>query len=202
MTAALPRAVVLGDSQAQGLAPGLREALPVIGFDVVATITTVGTSTRAMLDSDKIARALEHEPALIVIALGGNDFVTERYPETLHAFVSQARSRGARVVWVGPAHAANADVEARHARTREAQRVIVPATGALWLDSVPWTHEGHSPDGVHFTRTAYAAQARAIASAIAAGGQPSSALPWIAGGLALLALGAAAWRLAAGPPGR
>jgi lysophospholipase L1-like esterase len=165
--ASLPRAVFLGDSQGEGLAPHLRTALADL-FYLAGSSWQRGISTRAMIRSGKVEAALAQHPAVVVLALGGNDTANDGYRQTLIDMVGLAARDGAHVVWIGPAHASDPEVEARHAAAREVQRAVLPALGVLWLDSVPWTLAGHSDDGVHFTRDAYARQAAEIAAQLRA----------------------------------
>ena len=51
----------------------------------------------------------------------------------------------------------------REGRDAEEQARVLPALGARWLDTRPFSGSGHS-DGIHFTRTAYADFARRIAA--------------------------------------
>lgn len=167
MSVGLPRAIVLGDSQAEGLAPHLRVALAPL-FHVVNVVWQRGVSTRALYQSGKVEQALEQQPNVVILVLGGNDTVGTHYRNTLIEMVGLAARDGAHVIWIGPAYSEDLDVENRHAAAREAQRAILPALGVLWLDSFAWTRDGHTPDGVHFTRGAYERQAQAIAREIAA----------------------------------
>lgn len=197
----LPRAVVLGDSQAEGLAPHLRGALAPL-FYVVNTIWQRGISTRALIRSGKIEAALAQRPAVVMFVLGGNDTASDSYRQDLIDAVALAARDGARVIWVGPAYSLDPVVERRHAAAREAQRALLPTLGVLWLDSVAWTRAGHADDDVHFTRVGYAAQATAIAVALEArrtevlvASRGSSTSPLIVGAVAAaaLAVGLGVW---------
>lgn len=184
--AALPRAVFVGDSQLEGLAPHLRDALA-DQMSIVATAAMPGASTRVVVDSGKITTLVTSQhPDLVIFVLGGNDTAGAASAQATVDAVRQARAGGARVVWFGPARAHDPSVEARHAGTRAQQAVLVPSLGAEWIDTSPWTGSGWGADDVHFTSDAYEQQARAIAQALRGG----SVVPVLVGlGLGVLAIG-------------
>lgn len=186
---ALPRAVLIGDSQMEGLAAHLRLALGAL-FHTVNASWQRGASTRATIESGKIEAALAQRPDVVVFALGGNDTANASYVSTLTEAVGRAARDGARVIWIGPAYSIDPHVEARHAAAREVQRAVLPTLGVLWIDSVPLTQSGHAQDGVHFTRAAYEAQARAIAEELTRRAQSYPIWPWVVGGVTFLGVGA------------
>jgi lysophospholipase L1-like esterase len=161
--AAVPT-VIIGDSQALGLAPHLARELPRYGYGVTSVLAEVGTSTRAVLRRGWIREALTSSPRALIVVLGGNDdpHDVDVYADLLRSFVAQIPP-GIQVIWIGPMYAASREVEERHAAVREWQRQILPQLGVTWVDPRPWSQAGHAPDGVHFTREAYAAIAQAIA---------------------------------------
>jgi lysophospholipase L1-like esterase len=156
--------VIIGDSQAVGLAPHLERELPRYGYGVARVLAEVGTSTRAAIRRGWVREALEASPRVLIVVLGGNDDPRDRdaYVDLLRSFVASIPP-GVQVIWVGPMYAASREIEERHATAREWQRQILPSLGVTWIDSRPWSQVGHAPDGVHFTQQAYAAIARAFA---------------------------------------
>jgi lysophospholipase L1-like esterase len=184
--AALPRAVFVGDSQLEGLAPHLRDALA-DQMSIVATAAMPGASTRVIVDAGKITTlVLSQHPDIVVFVLGGNDTAGAASSQATVDAVRQAKAGGARVVWFGPAIAHDPTVEARHAGTRAQQRALVPSLGAEWIDTSPWTDSGWGPDDVHFTSSAYEQQAHAIAQALR-GGSAAAVIVGLA--LGVLAIG-------------
>lgn len=168
---------LIGDSQAEGLAPWLRREL---GAQLVFVDARSGRPTSEFIDT--------RLPAVdtLIVVLGGNDTAGPRYSATLELATDAFAQRARRIVWVGPSHVdARLDRETaeRHDATRAAQARILPRLGVTFLDPRVWQVGAageHGPDGVHFTRAAYELQAQALVRALE-GGVPWG---WIAVGVA------------------
>lgn len=187
----LPRLVAFGDSQLEGLQPSLRAALAEM-FQVVSITAVRGTTTRVLVDSDKIRSIIAaQQPDAVLFVIGGNDTASPAYDDTLIEAV--AFTEGLPTIWVGPAFSTNDSVNVRHAAVSAQQQAVLPQLGVTWLDSRAWTRTGHAGDGVHFTRDAYAEQAAAIAAALEARRGPSPVVIALGIGLGVAAVGAAAY---------
>lgn len=160
---------LIGDSQAEGLAPWLRREL---GSDLVFVDARRGRPTSEFLDA-----RIPQVDVLIAI-LGGNDTASSRYPATLELTVDAFRARSRRIVWVGPSAVdvhEDPETAERHDAARAAQARVLPRLGVEFLDPRAWQVGAageHAPDGVHFTRAAYELQASAVLEALEGG------LPW------------------------
>ena len=185
---------IIGDSQADGLSRHLAAELARRRVGVVTGTTTVtGATTRVLLDREKPQALMEQSDAdLVIVALGGNDSAGSTYARTLEQFVrALRRSDGTmpEIVWIGPAYAERADVDARHLVTSRVQASVLPGLGVRWYDSREWTTDGpgavHAGDGVHFTSDAYAHQATAVVDRILSQ-FPVALVLGLVGGLAAL----------------
>lgn len=161
---------IVGDSHVQMLGPTLTHRLEDEGVEVAGYESRPGWSTRAYQRRGDLTEVLEQagRPEIVVVSLGGNDFVgsEESYFAQLAWIVDHARAAGAEeIIWLGPAHT---DAEAgevaartaeRHERNANLQAELLPALGVTWVDSRPLTLEHHGRDGIHFTRSGYSAWA-------------------------------------------
>lgn len=166
------RLVLVGDSHMEeaGLAPGLIDGLRAQGLEPIAVHALRGKGVRWFLDEGRLDRILEvHRPTMLVVELGANDTATNTYERTLGEFVDKAKAAGARIVWVGPPHATNTEVGARHESVSAVQAFYLGEKGVPWIDSRPMTADlRHARDGVHFVRDSYDEWARRLAPAVAA----------------------------------
>ncbi len=156
------RYALLGDSQGEGLAPHLRRLL---GEQLVHVKVQHGISTqRALEDGFFTIPSVD----VVIVALGGNDNGSDSQAIATRTAYQQLRSRANRVVWVGPAHAARPDVDARHLRSEAVQRRIIPTSE--WLSGRAFTRDlEHRNDNVHFTSESYGRWARAILRVVQSG---------------------------------
>lgn len=163
----MKRAVLIGDSQAAGLAAPLKAALLDRGVAIVGTAAHSGQQTiwfaRERIVAEQIAR---HQPQLVIFALGGND--AQRSYDAWVPGVKEVirQAAGLPVVWIGTAFSTSADVQERHLRVARWQQTLLPQLGARWIDSMPLTLTGHIADGVHFTRQGYESWAALVAKKI------------------------------------
>ncbi len=164
--------VLVGDSHMEeaGLAPGLIDGLRAEGLEPLAVHALRGKGVRWFLDEGRLDRILEvHRPTMLVVELGANDTATESYERTLGEFVQKAKAVGAAIVWVGPPHATNREVDARHQGVSTVQSFYLGEKGVPWIDSRPMTEDlPHARDGVHFVRSSYDEWASRLAPAVAA----------------------------------
>ena len=176
------RVVLVGDSQAAGLARPLRALL---GRDLVRVNAQSGRNT-SQLVPDALDDASDYRADLVIVASGGNDHQAlgnpASYGDLVERITRDLRAAAGRVVWWGPAHSTDPEVARRHAAAAEVQRVAVPAGGGTWIDSRPITARlEHTPGGVHFFNSGYDAWAREVADR----------LPGTGGGWLLAGAGAA-----------
>ena len=179
------RYALVGDSQGQGLFGPLATRLAATGHTVVLSRAVAGRDPGGWTRDPTLADQLRATaPDVVVYLVAGNNGDTNAtsYAAKVSTLVVAARSAGASVVyWLSPATATEASTSARHEATANMEARIVPALGATWIDSRPYTRTGHR-DGVHFTSAAYAAWAAALAPALApTGGGAARALVDTAG---------------------
>jgi len=187
------RYALVGDSQGQGLFGPLATRLAATGHTVVFSRAVAGRDPGGWTRDPTLAEQLRATaPDVVVYLVAGNNGDTNAtsYGAKVSALIGVARSAGASVVWLSPATATDPATSARHEATANMEARIVPALGATWIDSRPYTRTGHR-DGVHFTSAAYAAWAAALAPALApTGGGAARALVDTAG---RTIAGAGAW---------
>lgn len=174
------KSIIIGDSQAGGLAAPLKELLRSVGINVVYSDHHVGQQTIWFAREQIVKNAVDHyKPDLVILIMGGNDAQRsiESWLPGVRNVVAQAKSRGARIVWIGTAFSTDPNVQARHQLTSNWQEATLPQLGITWIHSMPMTQGGHGPDGVHFTRNGYRAWATTIADELAI--LPSNSFPWI-----------------------
>lgn len=176
---------IVGDSHVQMLGPTLTHRLEDQGIEVAGYEARPGWSTRAYQRRGDLQDVLEAagRPEIVVISLGGNDFVgsEEAYFAQLAWIVDHARAAGAeQIIWLGPAHtdAEASEVAAataeRHERNASLQRELLPALGVTWVDSRPLTLEHHGRDGIHFTRSGYTTWAQGALPTVTHAVQPAA----------------------------
>lgn len=208
MAALLPagvRVALIGDSHMQALGPRLERLLSSSGVSVVRVEARPGESTRAYLSSGALP-SLARGADVVLVELGGND-ASAGIDAARHAADVQTAIdvlRPARVVWVGPGVTLRADLEARRAPLRPAQKAVVERAGGAWLDARAMTQTSDlRDDQVHFSAAGYDRWARALAAQLTQSGlarvfAPGSGVPWWIGPAAvgvagLLAIGAYEW---------
>jgi lysophospholipase L1-like esterase len=188
-------AVIIGDSQAQGLQRPLTTALAGYDVEVTGQSSHAGMGLRWFLDNNTISSMVNsRNPQLVILIIGGNDDVQTSgasrtaYETKLRQAYNDAHARGADVVWIGPATSRDEGVQERHDRTATVQSSYVPSLGARWIDGRPGssagpfqqeTNPGSSEAQIrsrnsHLTGEGYRAWACALAPGIAGGGTPSS----------------------------
>jgi acyl-CoA thioesterase-1 len=156
--------LVMGDSLSaaygidrdQGWVALLRERLAARGFDAtVVNASTSGNTTRAGLARlDESLR--QHDPDVVIIALGGNDGLRgvplETMRRNLSRMVEQSRQAGARVLLVGvrlPTNYGSAFIERFQATFRQvAQEYDIPLV-PKFLAGVAENPELMQDDGIH-----------------------------------------------------
>jgi lysophospholipase L1-like esterase len=188
-------AVIIGDSQAQGLHRPLTTALAGYDVEVTGQSSHAGKGLRWFLDNNTISSMVNsRNPQLVILIIGGNDDVQTSgasrtaYETKLRQAYNDAHARGADVVWIGPATSRDEGVQERHDRTATVQSSYVPSLGARWIDGRPGsaagpfqqeTNPGNGESQIrsrnsHLTGEGYRAWACALAPGIAGGGTPSS----------------------------
>ena len=192
--------VLIGDSQAQGLEPHLREYMRARGYALLGASTQPGWSTSRFVEDGIARRLVSAAPDLVLVALGGNDAAITASQQAalasdISTLVAQLRAGGTRhIIWIGPAHSMNSDVARRHRSTTALHKLIMPALDVEWHDGDPMTRDlGHTADGTHFTRTSYARWAARVNAVLFT--SSSGAGRWVGAALAGAAVGMAglAW---------
>ena len=153
---------IIGDSHTGALGPRLKVALN--SHDVMWE-SFPGFGTGRVLGE---LTAHPPRPAdLTVVALGGNDFGDQTSARIALIRFLRANHAG-KILWVGPAYADDASVDARHLAQAQAQQIQFSKMdrAVTWADARPVTREGHGRDGVHFTPSGYDVWAAAIAKRV------------------------------------
>jgi len=161
---ATPKIVVLGDSlsaaygidQRYGWVALMRQRLREQGLDYeVVNASITGDTTRGGLS--RLPSTLEREqPAILIIALGGNDglrgFAPQQTRDNLRRMIELGRAAGARILLLGvklPANYGKAFGEKFHRvyldLGRDRQVALVP----FFLAGVAETRDLMQPDGIH-----------------------------------------------------
>lgn len=189
------RAALFGDSQAQGLEPHLRTKLAPYGIELVYTSSRPGYTTARFVEAEREVRASARAPFdMAIVVLGGNDTAGASYARTLETALDFFDGLASHILWIGPSRSLDAGVEERHTEAREAQRSFFGGTSVVWRDPRGWqtgaagAYQGTDSASAksHFTRTAYALQAQAVAYEAAQAATPRSSAGKV------LAVGAAA----------
>lgn len=184
-------AVIIGDSQAQGLRRPLTRSLEGFEITVVDSAAHAGKGLRWFLENNIISSLVSRRnPDIVILIIGGNDEVRGRgrvdcntredYETCLRTAYTQAAGTGRSVVWIGPATSRDTDTQARHEATRVVQQAVVPGLGARWIDGMPGSEDGpFQGDGnsslrSHLTGEGYRRWACVLAPQIAGGGTSTS----------------------------
>ena len=144
----MARVALVGDSHAQVLWPALTASLRAAGHTVVLSLAKPGWSEARYVKDGIAAKIRAASPDAVVFGLGGNNRESgAAYSATVRALLSTP----ARVIWIGPAVATKEPFARYHAATAALQAAVLPPLGVTWIDSAPYTRDGHRADGVHFT---------------------------------------------------
>lgn len=161
---ATARILVLGDSlsaaygidRQQGWVALLQQRLQSRGYDYeVINASITGDTTRGGLS--RLPAALEREhPAVLIIALGGNDglrgFAPQQTAENLRTMIRQGRATGASVLLLGikvPANYGKAFGEKFHRIFLDLAQDEKVALVPFFLEGVAETRELMQADGIH-----------------------------------------------------
>jgi len=198
MSGPAPRVAVLGDSQAEGLIPHLREPLRAAGYAPTTLVSYRGASSSRL--ATHVDEVLAGSPDLVVLTAGGND--DEGDASRWRDLARRVTAQGAMLVWMTPPDAEPAGSALDLARARIASAIERALAGSPRVRVVSgrelFAGLVHAND-VHFVGTSYAEAARRLARALAR--EPARAGTG-AGSLALVALGAFALAyFAASSPG-
>lgn len=183
------RYALIGDSHGQVIVPALRKALTAAGHTVVLAEANPGWSSSRYLSDGIAARLRAARPDRVVVQLGGNDRQKDaEMATTLGAWRDAIVGAGADAIWFGPFQAIRDPHRGSHDTTAGILARRLPALGIRFVDTRPFSQEGHRDDGVHFR--SYASIARAISDRLAQtlAAPRSSVRGWIALGVASAAL--------------
>jgi lysophospholipase L1-like esterase len=173
---------VIGDSHTAALGPALVELLP--GDDVTFS-SFPGFSTARILSALEARAEVEGDlpPAdLTLLSIGGNDF-GDRSTNRAALLAWLRENHAGKILWMGPPHAVDAEVDQRHRIQADSQREQMAQLGVDWIDSYPATQSGHRADGVHFTGTGYQTWAKWLAPQITQRLHASTLWIWIWAGV-------------------
>jgi lysophospholipase L1-like esterase len=144
-------AVIIGDSQAQGLNRPLTASLEAYDVNVAGTAIQEGlTTNRVFTELGVRGLVSSRNPDIIIVIVGGNDTVgtsaaqQSAYEGVLsNAIVQMGGTANApKIVWVGPAFSRDEGVQARHDRTSAAQQSFLSGRSVRWIDGRTGSREG------------------------------------------------------------
>lgn len=187
---------LIGDSQAEGLAPSFRAA----GWRVY---DRRGFSTRRLRDEVLPTLPLRAGDTVLVVTGGNDDPDSPQLGEAVRTTAERllrAIGPSGRVFWVGPVAAKVLPDAVVHPRTAEVhRRALEGKTGLTWIDAQPLTRDLARSTNVHLDAAGYRTYATRIDAALRAGvsGRGGLALVGLALGLALLTR---RWWVAVLPP--
>ncbi len=140
-------AVIIGDSQAQGLNHPLAAALEAYHIHVTGASVHPGWRVSRIIEEADIASFISsRNPQLVIMIAGGNDQVSgstegrTAYESTLRRAVTALG--GSHIVWVGPATSQDDGVMTRHIGTAAVQSSYLPGLGVRWIDGRPGSAAG------------------------------------------------------------
>lgn len=171
---------IIGDSHAAALGPRLKQLLAAddVWFDSYPGFSTSRLLTA--LETQEEFDGMSLRPVdLTIVILGGNDF-GNRDAERVNLLSYLAENNAGRILWVGPAHSTNPEVNLRHRDQVDAQREQLDLLHVDWVDSYRVTTANHAPDGVHFTPDGYDMWATHIAKAVHRRARIWATLAWSA----------------------
>ena len=122
------------------------------------SLANAGWSEAKYLTTDIGGQLRAAAPDIVVFELGGNNQKMSEgaYSADLQRLVAFAKDAGAKtIIWFSPFHALEASTAKRHDASADMQSHILPSMGVRWVDTRPYSMEGHRSDGVHFTNAAY-----------------------------------------------
>ncbi len=96
--------VLIGDSYGEGIGPHLRRQMMACGIEYSFDARR-GTSATQWVREDWIEPVLKGNPDVVIISLGGNDFLRQDIDtvrEAIDGIAARVRGSGARLLWVEP----------------------------------------------------------------------------------------------------
>lgn len=173
---------LLGDSQGVGVAPRLRQLLPIVFEGPVVGYTTPRTLTEVL------PHALASDATDLLVVTGGND-TPRAGVAAITELVRRALAAGKRVTVVGPVFSLHQPEKDLHDAVHYPLLDAASRAGASIIDAYPLTQDLARPENVHLTAANYRIYAQRIAGALER--RATTGL----GILALVFVGAyAAWR--------
>ena len=143
------RIVLIGDSYGEGIGPHLKHPMLACGVEY-SFYAKRGTSATQWVREDWIGPVLKEDPDVVMVSLGGNDFLRQDADvirEAVNGIVARVRRSGARLFWMEPLSLPYPD----KAGVREMWR---KATGDDWFRS-EHLHYGRAPDRIHISYDNY-----------------------------------------------
>lgn len=188
---------LIGDSQAEGLAPFFRAA----GWRVY---DRRGFSTRRLRDEVLPTLPLRAGDTVVVVTGGNDDPDSPQLSEAVRTTAERllrAIGPSGRVFWVGPVAAKVLPDAVVHPRTAEVhRRALEGKTGLTWIDAQPLTRDLARSTNVHLDREGYRAYAARIDAALRAGVSGRGGIALVGLALVGLALITRRWWVAVLPP--
>ena len=168
------RVLALGDSLTQGVGAKADEAWPSLlaertGWDVINAGISGDTSAQALERLPDLLQ--EHAPALVVVSIGGNDFLRQMSAETAQANIrricQQAKDSGAQVLLVAvPRKSLFADGAPLYGELAQQYGLVLDEDSIGELLRTP----GLKSDAVHFNAQGYGALAERLHRLLQASG--------------------------------
>jgi len=199
----MSKIALIGDSHSEVTFPLLKPKLEQAGHTVSSMVSEIGWATYSFNNQPSYFQTLlQGDPDTIIVALGGNNskLSDSSYGQSIQTFLSNIGYPQRKVIWISPKRAIREDVERRHEWTSEWLKRNLP-NDIIFIDSRPYTEQGHRDDGVHFTRSAYKQFVEKITPKVLSGVslpptlyRVKRSIPYIVLVLSLAGLSYAAWR--------
>lgn len=184
--------ILIGDSQAEGLAPFFRAA----GWRVH---DHRGFSTRRLRDEVLPVAGIAPGDTVVIVTGGNDDPDSGALPEVVRTTIERLQSAvgpTGRVFWVGPVAAKVMPDAAVHPRTAAVHRAqAVGKRRVTWIDAQPLTRDLARATNVHLDANGYRLYAQRLTKAM-----QSSGLAWLAVAGLVAAVLTRRWWLAVLPP--
>lgn len=155
---------IVGDSQAEGLAPAFRErGILVRDFRGYTTSRLIAEAQNLLLQNPNVTT--------LVVVSGGNDTPNAAYADAVgRMYDAVVRFGGRELIWVGPVHAQVSPDSEVHPQVAQIQKTTLTGKPrARWINGADLTRDLSRPSNVHLTAANYRVFADRLASRLTVG---------------------------------